>query len=214
MTVQLKNNASSTLAGSINAAATSITVDTGDGALFPTLTPGDYFPLTLVKLVGGVPAREIVRCTARSVDTMTITRAQEGTTALSFSAGDRVELRMTAGVFDELISAGGTDKINVVAAATGTETLDCDDTFVHDLTLAGNTTVALTGLPALSTEQTTLVIRVRQGATPRTLTWFSGITWLTYNGIAPAAPAANKITEYIFTTTDNVNFLGRKGAWN
>lgn len=214
MALKLSNNASTTLAGSIGSGATSFSVAAGKGALFPTLGPDDYFPLTLIKLVGGLPVREIVYCTARAIDTFTVERAQEGTTAQSFSAGDAVELRMTAGVFSDLNSLAGTDKINTVAAATGAVSLDCTDTFVHDLTLSGNTTLSLSGLPALSTEQTTILIRIRCGATPYTLTWFGGLTWLTLNGTVPTAPAANKIAEFVITTTNNTAFLGRRGAAN
>jgi hypothetical protein len=39
---------------------------------------------------------EIVKVTARAADAFTIARAQEGTTAHAYTAGDRVELRLTA----------------------------------------------------------------------------------------------------------------------
>lgn len=42
---------------------------------------------------------EIVQATARTGDTITVTRGAEGTIARTFIAGDAVELRMTAGVF-------------------------------------------------------------------------------------------------------------------
>src|SRR5690606_32111243 len=44
---------------------------------------------------------EIMRCTARNGDTLTVVRAQEGTSAITFSAGDVVELRLTAGTLEE-----------------------------------------------------------------------------------------------------------------
>lgn len=40
---------------------------------------------------------EIVKCTARAGDVLTVVRAQEGTTARAFSVDDPVELRLTAG---------------------------------------------------------------------------------------------------------------------
>lgn len=86
------NNAFSTLAGGITSGATSLSVGSGHGARFPTLSGGDYTFITLTNTAGDV---EIVKVTARSSDTMTIERAQDGTTARAWSAGDRVELRIT-----------------------------------------------------------------------------------------------------------------------
>lgn len=92
MSVQLANNATSKLAAGLSSGATSLAVLPGEGAKFPTLNAGDWFPLTIVKVDGTL---EIVKCTARSSDTFTIERAQEGTAAEEFQAGDRVELRAT-----------------------------------------------------------------------------------------------------------------------
>jgi hypothetical protein len=94
MALLFTNNAAATLASGISAGATSLTVSSGQGALFPTITGSDYFLLTLQNV--GNTATEIVKVTARSTDTMTIVRAQESTTASSFSGGDFVQLRITA----------------------------------------------------------------------------------------------------------------------
>ena len=104
------------------------------------------------------------------------------------------------------------DKTGVTSAATGSVTLDLSVDAVFELTLSGNTTLNLTGAPALSSETLYFVVRVTQGSTAYALTWFSSITWLTYGGAAPAAPAANKTIEYIFSSTSAGVFLGRKGA--
>jgi len=101
MAVLLANNATSRLASSLTAAATTLSVTTGEGAKFPSPTGGDWFPLTLIKSSG---ALEIVKCTARSGDVLTITRAQEATLAQAFSAGDRVEVRYTKGAHDAVIA--------------------------------------------------------------------------------------------------------------
>lgn len=94
MAIKITNNAVTKLAAGINNSATSLQVTPGEGARFPTLEEGDWFPVTLIDVNGNL---EIVRVTERSTDTFTIVRAQEGTAAIAFSAGDRVELRMTAG---------------------------------------------------------------------------------------------------------------------
>jgi hypothetical protein len=95
MAILFTNNASTNLAASITSGATSLTVTTGTGSLFPNPTAPDYFLVTLIG-ISGSPI-EIVKVTARSTDTMTIVRAQEGTTASAFTGGDKVELRVTAG---------------------------------------------------------------------------------------------------------------------
>jgi hypothetical protein len=113
MSVLFTNNASTTLASSITSSATSLTVASGKGALFPTITGNDYFLCTLQNNAG--TATEIVKVTAVSTDTFTIVRAQEGTTASAFSAGDKIELRITAGEMTNLVGGaargGNTDQV-------------------------------------------------------------------------------------------------------
>ena len=87
------NNAVATLSASINTAATTITVTSGQGALFPVLSSGDYFYATIIDSSNNI---EIVKITARSTDSLTAVRAQENTTARSFIGGDQISLRVTA----------------------------------------------------------------------------------------------------------------------
>lgn len=100
MPIILKNNVDSTLAQAINASETAAIVAAGDGAKFPALGAGDYFYATLVSAQG---TREIVKVTSKSIDTLAITRAQEGTTANGFAAGSRVEMRVTAASITDLV---------------------------------------------------------------------------------------------------------------
>lgn len=91
------NNADTTLASGITNVATSMTVNTGDGAKFPTITGSDFFYVTLFKISGINEYNwEVVKVTARAGDVFTIVRAQDGTTASAFAAADKVSLRMTA----------------------------------------------------------------------------------------------------------------------
>jgi microcystin-dependent protein len=114
MGIKLSNNATSRLAGGLTNTETTISLVPGDGAKFPVISDvTDWFPLTLVKSTG---ESEIVRVTARTTDTLTVTRAQEGTTAIVFNAGDRAELRLTAGVFTTL-----TAEMMTALAAQGTQ---------------------------------------------------------------------------------------------
>ena len=104
MSVLFSNNAATNLAASITSGATSLTVTTGTGSLFPNPTAPDYFLVTLIG-ISGTPI-EIVKCTARSGDTLTIVRGQEGTTPSAFNGGDQVQLRITAAVMQAAAQSG------------------------------------------------------------------------------------------------------------
>lgn len=93
MPVILKNNAVGYLANAIAAVDTSIALTTGSGAAFPALSAGQYFYATIADTAG---VYEVIKVTARTTDTLTAVRAQEGTTAAAFGSGSRVEARVTA----------------------------------------------------------------------------------------------------------------------
>lgn len=99
MSFLFRNNATSTLASGIGTAATSITLQSGDGAKFPSPTGGDTFRVTLADASNNI---EICDCTSRSGDVLTVTRAQEGTTAKAYLAGDSVGMRLTREVLEAL----------------------------------------------------------------------------------------------------------------
>src|SRR6185437_5135803 len=91
---QRTDNGSSTVAGGsgglgtpLNPSDTTLRLPTGDGAKFPATPP---FMLYL----GG---SELAKATLRSSDTVTISRAQEGTSAATWPVGTSVELVETAG---------------------------------------------------------------------------------------------------------------------
>lgn len=102
MGVKVTNNAVTTLAAGITNIATTLTVAPGTGALFPALAAGDWFWLTLLNAAG---ATEITKCTARATDALTITRAQDGTTAATWLSGDVVGLFPTAALMNDAMSA-------------------------------------------------------------------------------------------------------------
>ena len=154
MVMKFTNNATSTLAAGINNAVTSLTVATGQGALFPTLGAGDYFYCTLTNLAGTI---EIIKVTARSGDVFTMTRAQDGTSATSWSLGDKVELRLVAASLNDIPKL---DEANVFtqpqvvpSASLGTQSTNFGQTdgrypvYVGD---AGGTADALTATLASS----------------------------------------------------------------
>ena len=104
------NNAATYLAFGITNTDTTMQVSANAGSLFPNPTGGDYFYVSLISLSG--PIIEIVKCTARSGDILTIERGQEGTSPLYWNMGDNVQLRITA--------AG----MNYIAGSTASTTLE------------------------------------------------------------------------------------------
>jgi len=133
MTVLFSNNASATLASSISTFATSITVSTGQGALFPSPTGGAYFFATLTDSSNTL---EIIKVTARTADVLTVVRAQEGTTSHTYAAGDKVELRVTA------------------AALSSFAQLTADQTFSGANTFSGATSLSAPTITGVSTAPT------------------------------------------------------------
>jgi len=120
ITSLFKNNATTTLTASLASGSTSMSV--GSSTPFPVpAAPTSWFYSTIIRASDS--AIEIVKVTAISGTTWTITRAQEGTTALNFVIGDKVELRLTAkGIDDSLFG-----RLLAVRkwTRTTTESLDC-----------------------------------------------------------------------------------------
>lgn len=113
MGLKVANNAVSTLAASITADATTLSIQSGDAANFPALAPSDWYPLVLIDSLGN---REILRVTARAGSAMTVVRAAEGTSARAFPTGSKAELRLT--------SAAINDKASVASVASTQSALD------------------------------------------------------------------------------------------
>lgn len=90
-----KNNAYSTLAAGLLVGGTTLVVAAGHGDRFPGVSGDDFCLVTLQDASNNI---EIVKVTARAAgsDSMTIVRAQEGTTARAWNIGDIAELRITA----------------------------------------------------------------------------------------------------------------------
>ena len=105
--LQLKNNAYGTLSASINNSVTTINLTGGHGSRFPSLTGSQFFYATLINTSNNV---EIIKVTARSTDALTVIRAQDGTSALAFSANDRLEMRVSKAILDQYYQI--TDSVN------------------------------------------------------------------------------------------------------
>ena len=105
MTIQLfANNAKTTLAAGINSTQTTITVAPGTGSEFPSPSSGQAFQITLVSATSST-VFEICTCTARSGDSLTVIRGQEGTSGTPFLTNDIVGNYDTAGVMTNLVQS-------------------------------------------------------------------------------------------------------------
>ena len=99
------NRAAAPLAAGITNSATSLTLATGKGALFPSLGAGEFFMAVIQKGALDTDQREYVKVTARSGDSLTVTRGQEGSPAQDFAAGDVVAAVVTAGHLDGMVQS-------------------------------------------------------------------------------------------------------------
>lgn len=110
------NDASSTLAAPISNTATSLTLASGTGALFPNPSTNQQFTLTMNDAATGL-LTEIMLCTARSGDTLTVTRAQEGTVALNWLAGDLAANLCTAGTMAAMLQTATLNPARIVTTS-------------------------------------------------------------------------------------------------
>lgn len=143
MSIKFTNNATATLAASISTSSTSLTVTTSQGALFPTLGAGDYFYATLVDSSNNI---EIVKITARSSDTLTATRAQEGTAARAYLAADKLELRVTAAALNNFATQDGPNTFSATNTFSGNISSSATNTFSGTNSFTGPA-VAFTNVP-------------------------------------------------------------------
>lgn len=128
MAEQLKNLAQSTLASDPGAGGTTWTVASGEGSKFPA---SGNFRVTCED--------EIVLCTARTGDDLTVTRAQEGTSAVAHSAGTAVAHTLTKAGLDTYLGEKNYQAqdafLDDIAGLGGDEgfVLGFDGTFVQEV---------------------------------------------------------------------------------
>jgi hypothetical protein len=104
MTILFRNNVVSTLASGILITDNTVNLPPGEGSRFPNPSPGQYFIIT----VQNGAAFEIMHCTARTGDVLTVVRGREDTSAQTWTAGSSVTMRITAGCFDAFVQQGHT----------------------------------------------------------------------------------------------------------
>ncbi len=201
----LKNFTVSTVATapSPSTSGTSLTVEAGQGTLF-AIGPAIVWPPGVEPLSTNA---EIVDVTAIVTDTLTITRAQEGTTAQAIAVGWQIEQGVTAGVLAGFASAsvitagsiGGATAVpeityNAAGQITGVASVAPDDTSkipLSTVTAAGDLIVG-SGAGSVS--------RLGIGANGDVLTVAAGA--LGY--AAPASGALSYVESYV-TATESLN---------
>jgi len=127
------NNYITTLNGAITNSATSLVVTSNTG--FPSIGAGVVANLTLQN----GSAIEIVKATAISGSTVTIVRAQEGTTAQAFANGSTVSIRPTADSFDRKADSDSPTFTGTVVLPSTTSigsTTSTELSYVHGVTSA------------------------------------------------------------------------------
>lgn len=122
--IVFSNFATSILAATISNIDTVLQLGVGDGPLFPSPSGSQVFYAVLQDNAGNT---EIVQCTGRAGDLLTVVRGQDNTAAQAFTLGiTRVELRITAVVHEEYVQKNG---------ATMTGDLDMDSNSLSNAVL-------------------------------------------------------------------------------
>ena len=107
MGVKFANKFSTTLSAGINNSVTSLSIASATG--FPTISGGHHAYVTLDN--GDGTTVEVVKVTNISGTTLTVTRGQDNTSAAAFSAGAKVEIRMTSALLQDVKDEGPDDTV-------------------------------------------------------------------------------------------------------
>ena len=205
------NNADSSLNGAIAPDTLVLTLKAGEGSKFPSPSNGDYFLVTLYQKLGsGEINHEIIKCTSRTGDDLTVVRAQEGTSAKSFNSGDLVELRVTAGTLGskadadslstKLDKAGG----SLTGALNFSATVDVVSAAITDIGAVNSNFVHVTGTATITS------LGVAAAGVSRTAV-FAGALTLTHNAASLKLPGGANIGTAAGDVADFVS-LG-SGNW-
>lgn len=191
MAVKFTNNASATLAASINATVTTIVVSTGQGALFPSLGASDFFFATLIDASNNI---EIVKVTARTSDTLTVVRGQDGTSGNSYGAGDRIELRPVAAALNAIQDFTPTGNIEATTVAGALAELDSDLSDLADAKADLDSPTLVTPVLGVATATSINKVTLTAPATGSTLTIADGKTLTASNTLTLAGTDSTTMT--------------------
>src|ERR1039457_1913976 len=141
------NFAKSALASGITAGAGSLTLVTGGGARFAGVPwNGVIYDSTSYSDPADDPAVEVVRCTLISTDTLTVTRAQEGTSAANHNTAGHT-YTLVAGPTSKLL----TDILGISITGSAATVTDAAQTAITSVgTLSGLTVTAAPTFSAMT----------------------------------------------------------------
>jgi hypothetical protein len=183
------NTASAQLAASLTTTDDTVQLVAGQGALFPEPGDNERAALVMRKSTGEI---EIMHCTARSDDVLTVIRGQEDTTALEWDASDWISNRTTAQALNSWASADvgalAIDPMHVFA-----DTSERDDYFIANPDeLEDGIFIVLGGGFQMRADETwrnmTAVMRGEQGET-------GDVTQAALNAVADAETYATTVLE-------------------
>lgn len=199
------NNAEGTTTTPIAIGGTSFSLQSGQGAEFPTLSAGAYFYGRL----GSNSLNEVVKVTARTSDTLTCEAA-----TMAWAAGTAFILCTSAEMLDEFAQIDGTGQTldghklqnyteasAVPASASGTLTLDYSLGPVFVVTLDEDvTTLAFSNLPATGQAAKITLILVQDGTGGWDVTWPAAVDWV--RGWPDPDLSPNSVTVVTLITVD------------
>jgi hypothetical protein len=216
----IKNFSKCSVSTGYNSSATTVVLSGGEGAKLPQPSTDGAFNLIWFNSHDygdptDDPYVEIVRCTARSTDTLTITRAQEGTTAHNHNASDKnwqMILGLTKKTMDDIATEFSTDEAllpssgqkNALVGSSGTpgsgnKYLTEDDKTNNIEVLANKDTTT-----TLGTSDT------KYPSQKAVKTYVDKKTAMLYT-IASVTPANNTNENSVFSTTISANSLSATG---
>lgn len=161
----VKDRAYSTVASGLDNVTDPVTFDVGTshGVRFPDVAADGEFKISV--------ENEILLCTARATDSLTVSRAQDGTAAAAHANGVAVELRLIASLLDDITTAindqeDGKYKASAVQSITAVGDAILANSRIVLIDADGNYT--LTSTPTIAdgiNEQTITIINVDAGNT-------------------------------------------------
>jgi hypothetical protein len=96
------NNAYSTLGSPVSSSGQT-TVTVTNGAVFPSPTGNQFFRITVTLVSAPNTVIEIMYCTSRTGNNLTVMRGQEGTTAITWVTGSLCANEATAGTYNQFM---------------------------------------------------------------------------------------------------------------
>jgi len=114
MKLLFANNVTATLALPISPSSLIVTLKLGSGVLFPNPQTGEGFYLTLVSVVSQT-INEVMLCTSRTGDVLTVQRGKDNTTALAWASGSLVNMYPTKGTMEAFVQTNANMVTQIVA---------------------------------------------------------------------------------------------------